>query len=145
VWPGTGTLTRTTQSLGEHAHGWVIRGLCLLTKATGALDARSFLDLGRTFTANMTGSLLLVALSPTYTSHGRGSRSRGFAGALFAFVLGALLGAAPARRRGCSGRRIDIVASIFPGAVAGAELQRQAAMWSLTLSWRWAGWPAPAD
>ena len=89
-----------TGSGAERADGWVIAGLCLLTTATGALDATSFLDLGRTFTANMTGNVLLLAFSLTGTSLGGGSDSRGFAVALVAFVLGALLGAAVAGRRG---------------------------------------------
>jgi uncharacterized membrane protein YoaK (UPF0700 family) len=100
VWPGAGTLHGMTRTPGERADGWVIGGLCLLTTATGALDATSFLDLGRTFTANMTGNVLLLAFTLTGTSLGGGSNSRGFAVALVAFVLGALLGAAVAGRRG---------------------------------------------
>jgi len=88
-----------TGSLPARADGWVITGLCLLTTATGTLDATSFLDLGRTFTANMTGNVLLLAFSLTGTSLGGGSNSRGFAVALVAFVVGALLGAALAGRR----------------------------------------------
>ena len=79
-------------------------GLCLLTTATGALDATSFLDLGRTFTANMTGNVLLLAFSLTGTSLGGGSSSWGFAVALVAFLLGALLGAVLAGRRGRAAR-----------------------------------------
>ncbi len=92
------------RSPGERADGWVIGGLCLLTTATGALDATSFLDLGRTFTANMTGNVLLLAFSLTGTALGGGSSSRGFVVALAAFVIGALLGAALAGRRGRAAR-----------------------------------------
>jgi uncharacterized membrane protein YoaK (UPF0700 family) len=227
---GTGTILLMSRSPADRAHGWVITALCLLTTATGALDATSFLDLGRTFTANMTGNVLLLAFSLTGTSLGGGSNSRGFAVALVAFVLGALLGAALAGRWGRAarlllaaglgvtatgpvgmtwrrdsivailavamgvqnamvrrmsiteanttvlttslgslaadvvavggrppraGRRIATVACIFLGAVAGAELQRHAATWSLTLALALvvasalaldrAGWPAPVD
>jgi len=74
--------------------GWVIGGLCLLTTATGAVDATSFLDLGRTVAANMTGNVLLLAFSLTGTSLGGGSSTRGFAVALVVFVLEVLLVAA---------------------------------------------------
>jgi len=93
-----------TPARGTRADGWVIGGLCLLTTATGALDATSFLDLGRTFTANMTGNVLLLAFSLTGTSLGGGSSSGGFAVALVAFVVGAMLGAAVAGRRGRAAR-----------------------------------------
>jgi len=87
-------------SPGERVDGWVIAALCLLTTATGTLDATSFLDLGRTFTANMTGNVLLLAFSLTGTAFGGGSNTGSFVVALVAFVLGALLGAAVAGRRG---------------------------------------------
>ena len=228
-----------TRTPGERVDGWVITGLCLLTTATGALDATSFLDLGRTFTANMTGNVLLLAFLLPGTSLGGGSSPWGFAVALVAFVLGAVLGAGLAGRRGRAaripaalgvevvlvvaglvltatvpmevtwredsvvallalamgvqnamvrrmsiteanttvlttslgslaadmvavggrppraGRRVATVACIFLGAVAGAELQRHSATWSLTfalvliaasaLALGRAGWPAPVD
>ena len=102
--PPAGTLWAMTRDPGDRADGWVIAGLCLLTTATGALDATSFLDLGRTFTANMTGNVLLLAFSLTGTSLGGGSSSRGFAVALVAFVVGALVGATVAGRRGRAAR-----------------------------------------
>jgi uncharacterized membrane protein YoaK (UPF0700 family) len=80
--------------------GWLIGALCLLTSATGVLDATSFLDLGRTFTANMTGNVLLLAFSLTGTALGGGSDSQGFVIALVGFVIGATVGAAAAGRRG---------------------------------------------
>ena len=86
-------------SLSARSDRWVIAGLCLLTTATGALDATSFLDLGRTFTANMTGNVLLLAFSLTGTSVGADASSRGFVVALVGFVVGALIGAAMAGRR----------------------------------------------
>ena len=79
--------------------GWLLVGLCLLTGATGVLDATSFLDLGRTFTANMTGNVLLLAFSLTGTSIGGGASSQGFLIALVGFVVGALAGSAAAGRR----------------------------------------------
>jgi uncharacterized membrane protein YoaK (UPF0700 family) len=80
--------------------GWLFGGLCLLTTTTGVLDATSFLDLGRTFTANMTGNVLLLAFSLTGTALGGGSDSQGFVIALIGFVVGAVVGAAAAGRRG---------------------------------------------
>ena len=228
-----------TASLSARSDRWVIGGLCLLTTATGALDATSFLDLGRTFTANMTGNVLLLAFSLTGTPVGTEASSGGFVVALFAFVAGALTGAAMAGRRDGAarlpaalgveavlvavglaltasgsmeatwrrdsvvallalamgvqnamvrrmsiaeanttvlttslgslaadvvavggrppriGRRVGTVACIFFGAMAGAELQRHSATWSLTLALALiaasavalsrAGWPAPID
>jgi len=99
----------------------VIAGLCLLTAATGALDATSFLDLGRTFTANMTGNVLLLAFSLTGSDLGGGSSSRGFAVALVAFVLGAVLGAAVAGRRDRRARlpaALAVEAALLVAAVA---------------------------
>jgi uncharacterized membrane protein YoaK (UPF0700 family) len=85
---------------GTRVDGWLLAGLCLLTGATGVLDATSFLDLGRTFTANMTGNVLLLAFSLTGTSLGGGASSQGFVIALVGFVAGALAGSAAAGRRG---------------------------------------------
>jgi uncharacterized membrane protein YoaK (UPF0700 family) len=85
---------------GTRVDGWLLVGLCLLTGATGVLDATSFLDLGRTFTANMTGNVLLLAFSLTGTSLGGGADSQGFLIALVGFVVGALAGSAAAGRRG---------------------------------------------
>ena len=93
-----------TGSLSAHFDRWVIAGLCLLTTATGALDATSFLDLGRTFTANMTGNVLLLAFSLTGTSVGAEASSRGFVVALVAFVAGAIVGATMAGRRDSAAR-----------------------------------------
>jgi len=85
---------------GTRLDGWLVGALCLLTATTGVLDATSFLDLGRTFTANMTGNVLLLAFSLTGTSLGGGSDSQGFVIALVGFVVGAVAGAAAAGRRG---------------------------------------------
>jgi len=122
-----------TRSSPERADGWVIAGLCLLTTATGALDATSFLDLGRTFTANMTGNVLLLAFSLTGTSLGGGSSSRGFAVALVAFVLGALLGAAVAGRRG---RPARLPATLVVELVAVAAALVLTSTGSVHVTWR---------
>ena len=62
---------------GTRMDGWLVGALCLLTSVTGVLDATSFLDLGRTFTANMTGNVLLLAFSLTGSVAGRGLRLAG--------------------------------------------------------------------
>jgi uncharacterized membrane protein YoaK (UPF0700 family) len=112
-----------SRSAGTRVDGWVFGGLCLLTGATGVLDATSFLDLGRTFTANMTGNVLLLAFSLTGTSLGGGADSQGFVVALIAFVVGALVGAAAAGRRGRPARLpvglgVEVVAIAFAVLVA---------------------------
>lgn len=66
-------------------------GLLLLTAATGAIDAVSFLALDRVFTGNMTGNLLFVAFGIMGVD---GVSIANNALALVGFVLGAALGAA---------------------------------------------------
>ena len=111
------------RSPGVRTDGWVIGGLCLLTAATGVLDATSFLDLGRTFTANMTGNVLLLAFSLTGTSLGGGSSSQGLVVALVGFVVGAFVGAGVAGRRGRPAR--------LPAAL-GTEVALVASAWVVT-------------
>ncbi len=60
-----------------------------MTAVTGLVDAVSFLSLGRVFTANMTGNIVLLAFA---TAHVSGlSMARSLA-ALLAFLVGAVLG-----------------------------------------------------
>jgi uncharacterized membrane protein YoaK (UPF0700 family) len=60
-----------------------------MTAVTGIVDAVSFLSLGRVFTANMTGNIVLLAFA---TAHVPGlSIARSFT-ALLAFLVGAILG-----------------------------------------------------
>jgi len=76
-------------------------GLFLLAATTGMVDATAYLGLGRVFTANMTGNVLLLGFSTT-TSRGGGSGTAvlyGSLAALLAFVVGALVGAVAAGRR----------------------------------------------
>lgn len=63
--------------------------LLALTAAAGWADALSYLALGRVFTANMTGNLVLLGLAVGNVQPGGVQRS---AVALVAFALGALLG-----------------------------------------------------
>src|ERR1700757_4783222 len=60
-----------------------------MTAATGLVDAVSYLSLGRVFTANMTGNIVLLAFA---TAHVPGLFIARSLTALFAFLLGAILG-----------------------------------------------------
>jgi uncharacterized membrane protein YoaK (UPF0700 family) len=56
---------------------------------TGLVDAVSFLSLGRVFTANMTGNIVLLAFATAHVSGLSFARSLM---ALLAFLIGAILG-----------------------------------------------------
>jgi len=60
-----------------------------MTAVTGLVDAVSFLSLGRVFTANMTGNIVLLAFA---TAHVSGLSIARSVTALLAFVVGAILG-----------------------------------------------------
>src|ERR1700675_185095 len=60
-----------------------------LTVVTGLVDAVSFLSLGRVFTANMTGNIVLLAFAAAHVSGLSIARSLT---ALLAFLVGAILG-----------------------------------------------------
>jgi len=60
-----------------------------MTAVTGLVDAVSFLSLGRVFTANMTGNIVLLAFA---TAHVSGLSIAGSLTALLAFLVGAVLG-----------------------------------------------------
>jgi uncharacterized membrane protein YoaK (UPF0700 family) len=63
--------------------------LLVLTAVTGLVDAVSFLSLGRVFTANMTGNIVLLAFA---TAHVPGLSVARSLTALLAFLAGAVLG-----------------------------------------------------
>src|SRR5258708_33168149 len=60
-----------------------------MTVVTGLVDAVSFLSLGRVFTANMTGNIVLLAFA---TAHVSGLSIARSLTALLAFLVGAVLG-----------------------------------------------------
>src|SRR5258706_11081331 len=60
-----------------------------MTAVTGLVDAVSFLLLGRVFTANMTGNVVLLAFATAHVSGRSIARSLT---ALLAFLVGAILG-----------------------------------------------------
>jgi uncharacterized membrane protein YoaK (UPF0700 family) len=60
-----------------------------MTAVTGLVDAVSFLSLGRVFTANMTGNIVLLAFA---TAHVPGLSIPRSLTALLAFLVGAILG-----------------------------------------------------
>jgi len=63
--------------------------LLVMTAVTGLVDAVSFLSLGRVFTANMTGNIVLLAFA---TAHVPGLSIARSLTALLAFIVGAILG-----------------------------------------------------
>jgi uncharacterized membrane protein YoaK (UPF0700 family) len=63
--------------------------LLVMTAVTGLVDAVSFLSLGRVFTANMTGNIVLLAFA---TAHISGLSIARSLTALLAFLVGAILG-----------------------------------------------------
>src|SRR6266852_758672 len=63
--------------------------LLAMTMVTGLVDAVSFLSLGRVFTANMTGNIVLLAFA---TAHVSGLSIARSLTALLAFLAGAVLG-----------------------------------------------------
>src|SRR5712672_3762346 len=60
-----------------------------MTAVTGLVDAVSFLSLGRVFTANMTGNVVILAFA---TAHVSGLSIARSLTALLAFLIGAILG-----------------------------------------------------
>src|SRR5712675_1780212 len=60
-----------------------------MTAVTGLVDAVSFLSLGRVFTANMTGNIVILAFA---TAHISGLSIARSLTALLAFLAGAILG-----------------------------------------------------
>ena len=60
-----------------------------MTTVTGLVDAVSFLSLGRVFTANVTGNIVLLAFA---TAHVSGPSTARSLMALLAFPIGAILG-----------------------------------------------------
>jgi len=67
----------------------ILYALLGMTAVTGLVDAVSFLSLGRVFTANMTGNVVLLALA---TAHVSGLSIARSLTALLAFLAGAILG-----------------------------------------------------
>jgi uncharacterized membrane protein YoaK (UPF0700 family) len=63
--------------------------LLVMTAVTGLVDAVSFLALGRVFTANMTGNIVILAFA---TAHVPGLSIARSLTALLAFLVGAILG-----------------------------------------------------
>ncbi|HEY5245408.1 MAG TPA: YoaK family protein [Acidimicrobiales bacterium] len=99
-------MARAGEGGGDVLSRMVLAGLFLLAATTGMVDATTFLGLGRVFTANMTGNVLLLGFSSTTRPDGYTQNTILYGGlaALLAFVSGALLGAAVAGRRDATAR-----------------------------------------
>src|SRR6202011_3181189 len=74
--------TLTTEKIVPYA-------LLGMTAVTGLVDAVSFLSLGRVFTANMTGNIVILAFASARVSGLSMARS---STALLAFLVGAIFG-----------------------------------------------------
>jgi uncharacterized membrane protein YoaK (UPF0700 family) len=80
-----------------------------MTAVTGLVDAVSFLSLGRVFTANMTGNIVLLAFA---TAHVSGLSIARSLAALLAFLVGATLGG-QVMARGPADSQIRFAAQAF--------------------------------
>ena len=76
----------TSSPAAERTMGYALLGM---TTVTGLVDAVSFLSLGRVFTANMTGNLVILAFATARVSGLSIARS---STALLSFLVGAILG-----------------------------------------------------
>ncbi|MGZ4620082.1 MAG: YoaK family protein, partial [Frankiaceae bacterium] len=79
---------------GPGRPGKIWQLLSALSAVAGSLDALSYLAFGGVFTANMTGTVVLLAIAIT----GSGAEALRLVVALAGFVLGAIVGARPPRR-----------------------------------------------
>src|SRR5690348_8952619 len=108
----------------------LLLGLLLLTVVTGLIDAVSFLGLGRTFTANMTGNVVLLGFAVAGTARLSVVHC---VTALVGFVVGALAGGqlgariANGRRRRWLVRAAVVEAGLLlAGALASLDLDPSA-------------------
>ena len=92
----------------------LLLGLLMLTVVTGVIDAVSFLGLGRTFTANMTGNVVLLGFAVAGAP--RLSVARGGT-ALLAFLVGAAAGGTLGARMAGGRRRWLVTAALVEGAL----------------------------
>src|SRR5712671_1441099 len=76
----------TSSPAAEKTIAYALLGM---TAVTGLVDAVSFLSLGRVFTANMTGNIVLLAFA---TAHVPGLSIARSSTALLSFLVGAILG-----------------------------------------------------
>ena len=104
--------------------------LLALTVVTGLIDAVSYLGLGRVFTANMTGNLVLLGFAAAGAPELSVSRS---GAALAAFLVGALIGGRLVVQRG-AGSRLRLT-----GAACGIEAALLAAAIAVALDARAGG------
>src|ERR1700745_4026514 len=94
--------TLTTEKIVPYA-------LLGMTMVTGLVDAVSFLSLGRVFTANMTGNILILAFATARVSGLSIARS---STALLSFLVGAILGGRIMARAN-TGAQIQFAAQAF--------------------------------
>src|SRR5260221_11247688 len=91
-----GSLSMASSPATEKVLPYTLLGM---TAVTGLVDAVSFLSLGRVFTANMTGNIVLLAFA---TAHVSGLSIARSLTALLAFLMGAILGGRVMARAGAA-------------------------------------------
>src|ERR1700756_5217487 len=83
------SVARLFMESSPNAEKVITYALLVMTAVTGLVDAVSFLSLGRVFTANMTGNIVLLAFATARVPGLSVARSLT---ALAAFLVGAILG-----------------------------------------------------
>lgn len=107
------------------------RVLLGLTVVTGIVDAVSFLALGRVFTANMTGNVVLLGFAVAGAAELSVTRS---AAALLAFLVGAVIGGRMAARAGARRQWVAGACAAEAGLLAVAALATLGAGTDLTFA-----------
>ena len=104
-------LTRSTEVMTNDptAEKTIVYALLGMTIVTGLVDAVSFLSLGRVFTANMTGNVVILAFAAARVSGLSIARS---STALLSFLVGVILGGRIMARAGAE-KHIQFVAQAF--------------------------------
>jgi uncharacterized membrane protein YoaK (UPF0700 family) len=112
-----GPLYRLLAPPGDR-HGPLVEMMVLLTFLTGVVDAVSYIELGHVFVANMTGNIVFLGFAIA-GAHGLSIASSLVA--LGAFLAGARLGGALAKRQGSHrGKLLRATSSVQAGFVACA-------------------------
>lgn len=112
--------------------------LAVLTAVTGVVDAVSYLALGRVFTANMTGNVVLLSFGLVKAP---GVDAVGSATALAGFLTGAVAGGRMLR---APGARARAAAHGWPGRLTIVLGANAAIVAAVALAWLLAGWSGPA-
>lgn len=103
-------MNKSSLAMANPKERWLPQILLVLTAVTGMVDAVSYLGLGRVFTANMTGNVILLAFAAAHVSGLSVQRSMT---ALVAFLLGAMAGGRFVANIGSSARHRWMSAALY--------------------------------